>query len=33
MPEVTSLEGPLELVNGNLMVRIPLAAGSFALVR
>ena len=27
MSDVTSLEGPLELVDGHLMLRIPLAAG------
>jgi len=27
MKDTISLEGPVELVNGNLMVRIPLAVG------
>jgi hypothetical protein len=27
MPEVTSLQGPLELVDGDLMLRIPLSVG------
>ena len=27
MTDVTSLEGPLELVDGHLMLRIPLSAG------
>ncbi|MEI8288002.1 MAG: hypothetical protein WCH99_00905 [Verrucomicrobiota bacterium] len=32
MEDVTSLEGPLESIDGKLMLRIPLAAGGQSLV-
>ena len=32
MEDITSLEGPLESIDGKLMLRIPLAAGGQALV-